>query len=222
MRSSAKTPSASSVAIARAERALLAEEVGDDAVGRMLEAQHAMHELGLRLEQGGRMHRADYPCRFRDCRDAPWPSYTGNDRHEPRRADRAHRPDRAPARASAAPALPGRRRARRLLLAGRSTRALARVLVGWNVLVWLYLVWVAVALAACRLRTHQAARAGAGGERAVALAIVVSAAVISLVALVFELSPPRPPARSTWLPHLLFALRHACSARGCCCRRSSR
>ena len=51
------------VAIARAEGALLAKEVGDDAVGGMLEAQHAMHELGLRLEQGGRMHRPDYPCR---------------------------------------------------------------------------------------------------------------------------------------------------------------
>ena len=51
------------VAIARAEGALLAKEVGDDAVGGMLETQHAMHELGLRLEQGGRMHGADYPCR---------------------------------------------------------------------------------------------------------------------------------------------------------------
>jgi hypothetical protein len=44
------------VAIAHAEGALFAKEVGGDAIGRMLEAQHAMHELGLRLEQGGRMH----------------------------------------------------------------------------------------------------------------------------------------------------------------------
>ena len=48
-------------ALARAERALLAEEVGDDAVGRMLEAQDAVHELGRGLEQGVRMHRGDYP-----------------------------------------------------------------------------------------------------------------------------------------------------------------
>ena len=52
------------VAIARSERALLAKEVGDDAVGRMLEAQHAMHELGLRLEQCGRMHAAIILARF--------------------------------------------------------------------------------------------------------------------------------------------------------------
>ena len=38
-----------------------------DAIGRMLEAQHTVHELGLRLEQGLRMHRRDYP----SCRGAP-------------------------------------------------------------------------------------------------------------------------------------------------------
>ena len=49
------------VALARAERALLAEEVGDDAIGRVLEAQHAVQQLGRALEQGVRMHRGDYP-----------------------------------------------------------------------------------------------------------------------------------------------------------------
>jgi hypothetical protein len=52
------------VAIAGAEGTLLAKEIGDDAVGRMLEAQHAMHELGLRLEQGGRMHARIILARF--------------------------------------------------------------------------------------------------------------------------------------------------------------
>jgi hypothetical protein len=50
------------VALARAERSLLAEEVGNDTVGRVFEAQHPVHELGLRLEQRGRMHAGDYPC----------------------------------------------------------------------------------------------------------------------------------------------------------------
>jgi hypothetical protein len=53
------------MAVARAERALGAKEVGDDAVGGMLEAQHAADELGLGLEQGLRMHRRDYPKAWR-------------------------------------------------------------------------------------------------------------------------------------------------------------
>jgi hypothetical protein len=52
------------VSVARAEGALFAKEVGDDAVGGMLETQHAMHELGLRLEQGGRMHARIILARF--------------------------------------------------------------------------------------------------------------------------------------------------------------
>jgi hypothetical protein len=67
-------------------------------------------------------------------------------RHEPRRADHARRADGAPAGAPPAPPLRDRGRAGRLLLA-RIDSGLARALVGWNVLVWLYLVWVGVALA---------------------------------------------------------------------------
>ena len=52
-----------SVPLARAERPRFAEEVGDDAVGRMLEAQDAVHEIGRRLEQGVGRHRRDYPGR---------------------------------------------------------------------------------------------------------------------------------------------------------------
>ena len=51
------------VALARAERRAIAKEVGDDAVGRVLEAQDAVHEIGRRLEQGVGMHRRDYPWR---------------------------------------------------------------------------------------------------------------------------------------------------------------
>ena len=45
------------VAIAHAERSLRAKEIGDHPVGRMLEAQHLMHELGRSSEQGLRRHR---------------------------------------------------------------------------------------------------------------------------------------------------------------------
>ena len=42
---------------ARAERPRGAEEIGDDPVGGMLEAEDAMHEVGRRLEQSLGMHR---------------------------------------------------------------------------------------------------------------------------------------------------------------------
>jgi uncharacterized membrane protein len=83
--------------------------------------------------------------------------------------------------------------------------ALARVLVGWNVLVWLYLVWVAIALAGAdsghikRLALAQAESA------AIALAIVVTAAMMSLVVLVFELLAAKAAGPQHMLPHLVFA-----------------
>jgi len=82
---------------------------------------------------------------------------------------------------------------------------LARVLVGWNVLVWLYLVWVAIALAGAdsghikRLALAQAESA------AIALAIVVAAAMMSLVVLVFELLAAKAAGPQHMLPHLVFA-----------------
>ena len=45
------------MALATAQGAVLAEVIGDDAVGGVLEAQHAMQQLGGVLEQGVRMHR---------------------------------------------------------------------------------------------------------------------------------------------------------------------
>jgi len=82
---------------------------------------------------------------------------------------------------------------------------LARALIGWNVLVWLYLVWVAVALAGAdsghikRLALAQAESAG------IALAIVVTAAMMSLVVLVFELLAAKAAGPQHMLPHLVFA-----------------
>ena len=83
--------------------------------------------------------------------------------------------------------------------------AIARALLGWNVLLWLYLGWVAVALARAdsghikRLALAQAESA------AVALVIVVVAAVMSLVAVIFELLAAKAAGPAHMLPHLVFA-----------------
>jgi uncharacterized membrane protein len=80
----------------------------------------------------------------------------------------------------------------------------ARALLGWNVLVWLYLVWVTIALLRAgpghikRLALAQAESA------AVVLAIVVAAAVMSLVAVVFELTAAKAAGPHHMLPHLIF------------------
>jgi uncharacterized membrane protein len=82
----------------------------------------------------------------------------------------------------------------------------ARALTGWNVLVWLYLVWVAVVLARAdhghikRLALAQAESAG------VALAIVVIAAVVSLVAVIFELVAAKSAGPHHVLPHVVLAV----------------
>lgn len=82
---------------------------------------------------------------------------------------------------------------------------LTRALVGWNVLIWLYLLWVAITLFHAdsghikRLALAQAENAG------VVLAIVVVAAVMSLVAVVFELVAAKAAGPHHMLPHLVFA-----------------
>jgi uncharacterized membrane protein len=83
--------------------------------------------------------------------------------------------------------------------------AVSRALVGWNTLVWLYLVGVTITLVRAdsghikRLALAQAESA------AVALAIVVTAAVMSLVALVVELLAAKAAGPQHMLPHLVFA-----------------
>ncbi|MGZ5204381.1 MAG: DUF1345 domain-containing protein [Caldimonas sp.] len=81
----------------------------------------------------------------------------------------------------------------------------SRALIGWNVLVWVYLVWVAFALLRAdpshikRLALAQAESAG------IVLMIVVVAAVTSLVALVFELIAAKAAGPHHMLGHLVFA-----------------
>jgi uncharacterized membrane protein len=82
---------------------------------------------------------------------------------------------------------------------------LIRALLGWNVLVWLYLVWVSLTLMRAdsghvkRLALAQAESA------AIVLAIVVAAAVMSLVAVVIELIAAKQAGPHHMLPHLIFA-----------------
>jgi uncharacterized membrane protein len=81
---------------------------------------------------------------------------------------------------------------------------LARALLGWNVLIWIYLLWVAVTL----LRAdpgHMKRVALAQAENAsIVLAIVVVAAVMSLVAVIFELISAKAAGAHHMLPHLAF------------------
>ncbi len=80
-----------------------------------------------------------------------------------------------------------------------------RALLGWNVLVWLYLVLVVVALLRAE-HGHYKRRALEQAESAAAvLAIVVGAAVVSLVAIVFELLAAKAAGPHHLLPHLVFA-----------------
>lgn len=82
---------------------------------------------------------------------------------------------------------------------------LSRVLIGWNVLAWLYLAWVVIVLF----------RADSGHIKRVALAqadsattvlgVVVLAAVTSLVAVVFELSAAKAAGPHHIAGHLAFA-----------------
>lgn len=80
----------------------------------------------------------------------------------------------------------------------------ARALLGWNVLVWLYLVLVALALVRAdhghikRLALAQAESAGT------VLAIVVVTAVISLIAVILELVAAKAAGPHHLLGHLVF------------------
>jgi uncharacterized membrane protein len=83
--------------------------------------------------------------------------------------------------------------------------ALARVLVGWNAFVWLYLATVAVTLVRAdsghikRLALAQAESA------ATVLSIVVIAAIASLVIVIVELVAAKAAGPHHMLPHLVFA-----------------
>ena len=82
--------------------------------------------------------------------------------------------------------------------------AIVRALLGWNVLVWLYLVWVSFALLR-EGRGHIKRQALAQAESAgTALAIVVAAAVMGLVGVVFELVQAKAAGPEHMLGHLAF------------------
>jgi uncharacterized membrane protein len=84
-------------------------------------------------------------------------------------------------------------------------KPVVRALLGWNVLVWLYLALVVVAIARAE-HGHYKRRALEQAESAAAvLAIVVGAAVVSLLAIVFELVAAKAAGPHHMLPHLVFA-----------------
>lgn len=91
-----------------------------------------------------------------------------------------------------------------LLPAGLS--ATTRGLLAWNVAVWLYLLLVGwMMLHADHGRMRRVAAAQAEGARTV-LALVVVAAVVSVVGMVVELSAAKQPGAPHALPHVAFAL----------------
>ncbi|MES1161920.1 MAG: DUF1345 domain-containing protein [Rhizobacter sp.] len=84
--------------------------------------------------------------------------------------------------------------------------AVTRSLLGWNVGVWLFLVLIgAMMMRADHDRLRRTAVAQAEGA-AIVLTLVVSAAVVSIVAIVIELSAAKGPEAHHALPHILFAL----------------
>jgi uncharacterized membrane protein len=81
---------------------------------------------------------------------------------------------------------------------------LTRALLGWNVLIWVYLVWVGITLMLAD-SGHIKRLALAQAESApVVLAIVVVAVVMSLVAVIFELISAKAAGPTHMLPHAIF------------------
>lgn len=81
-----------------------------------------------------------------------------------------------------------------------------RALLGWNVAVWLFLVligWMMLRADHEHLRRNAIAQAEGA---ATVLTLVIVAAVVSIVAIVFELSAAKRPGAHHALPHVLFAL----------------
>lgn len=92
------------------------------------------------------------------------------------------------------------------VLAPGIERAVTRGLLGWNVGVWLFLVLIGVMMMrADHDRLRRSAIAQAEGAAAV-LTLVILAAVVSVIAIVIELSAAKSPGEHHALPHVLFAL----------------
>jgi uncharacterized membrane protein len=82
---------------------------------------------------------------------------------------------------------------------------LGRVLLGWNVLVWLYLAWVGVVLLRADSGHIKRVALAQAESAAVVLTIVVGAAIASLVAVIFELVAAKAAGPHHLLVHLAFA-----------------
>ncbi|MDQ6627991.1 MAG: DUF1345 domain-containing protein [Pseudomonadota bacterium] len=82
---------------------------------------------------------------------------------------------------------------------------LSRVLLGWNVMAWLYLLWVAVVLMQADTGHTKRVALAQAESASIVLAIVVLASVTSLVAVVFELSAAKAAGPNHMLAHGLFA-----------------
>jgi len=80
----------------------------------------------------------------------------------------------------------------------------SRALLGWNVVVWLYLVVVVFALIRAEEGHYKRVALEQAESAAAVLAIVVGAAVVSLVAVVFELIAAKAAGPHRMLPHLVF------------------
>jgi uncharacterized membrane protein len=80
-----------------------------------------------------------------------------------------------------------------------------RALLGWNVLVWLYLVLVVVAILRAEHGHYKRVALAQAESAATVLTIVVGAAVVSLVAVVFELIAAKAAGPHRMLSHLAFA-----------------
>ena len=91
-------------------------------------------------------------------------------------------------------------------LAPGSTDLIQRILVGWNVTVWLYLVLIgAEMLSADHIRLKRSAVAQDAGAATV-LAMVLVGVFVSLAGIVIELSAAKVPGASHAFSHILFAI----------------
>lgn len=91
-------------------------------------------------------------------------------------------------------------------LAPVSVHVIPRILIGWNVTVWLYLVLIGwMMLRADHTRLRRVAVAQAEGAATV-LAIVILGAVVSLAGIVVELSAAKVPGAPHAISHIMFAL----------------
>ena len=82
---------------------------------------------------------------------------------------------------------------------------LSRVLIGWNVLAWMYLVWVGLVLLRADTGHIKRVALAQADNAATVLTIVVVASVTSLVAVIFELIAAKAAGPNHMLVHGAFA-----------------